>query len=190
MLAGTILIAFWLGARFGRDAAACLAGRPADPVWRLLCALLGPDGYLRTLCAGRRGLSAVYGPGAGAATARGATMALVPGGCVGGPGASDPRRWSAAADRRLDRVVVALGQAWHLDTAPAGLRHHDMGYLLVMAPWFARNLTAVGTPLPVGGTRASGSPSTTTCFVIPPGPMRKAFSPMAWGCCSNRAGRR
>ena len=27
-----------------------------------------------------------------------------------------------------------------------------MAYLLVMLPWFARNLAVIGTPLPVGGT--------------------------------------
>lgn len=58
--------------------------------------------------------------------------------------------------------VVVLLWPWDVlrretrQTGPrlSGLVALIAGYLLVMAPWFLRNLEAVGTPLPVGGTQA------------------------------------
>jgi hypothetical protein len=43
-----------------------------------------------------------------------------------------------------------------------------LGYLLVMSPWFARNLDAIGTPLPVGGMQAIWFTEYNDLFNYPP----------------------
>lgn len=43
-----------------------------------------------------------------------------------------------------------------------------LAYLVVMAPWFARNLTVIGTPLPVGGTQAIWFAEYNDLFAYPP----------------------
>lgn len=44
-----------------------------------------------------------------------------------------------------------------------------LGYLMVMLPWFFRNITAIGTPLPVGGTQAIWYTEYNDIFNYPPG---------------------
>jgi hypothetical protein len=49
------------------------------------------------------------------------------------------------------------------------------GYLLVMAPWFVRNMNAMGKPLPVGGAEAVWYTSYDDLFNYPPGVSADAF---------------
>jgi hypothetical protein len=49
------------------------------------------------------------------------------------------------------------------------------GYLLVMAPWFIRNLEAIGTPLPVGGAHAIWFTEYNDLFNYPPGASVESF---------------
>ncbi len=78
-------------------------------------------------------------------------------------------------------LVVALwpvsGQGWRrgVGAALAGLA----AYLLVMAPWFARNLSVAGTILPAGGLETAWMRSYDEIVNYPPGADLVRF--LAWG---------
>ncbi|MGQ9850220.1 MAG: ArnT family glycosyltransferase [Aggregatilineaceae bacterium] len=89
---------------------------------------------------------------------------------------------------RADGVLLALGvlgasitrrevSGWRglLKAAGVGL----LGYLLVMTPWFVRNLSVLGTPLPLGGTDAIWLRSYDDLVRYPPGSSMADF--LAWG---------
>ncbi len=69
--------------------------------------------------------------------------------------------WKAAPETLKTRVVSA------------GLM--TLAYLLVMLPWFARNLAAVGSPLPVGGAQAIWFTEYNDLFNYPPDANPAAF---------------
>ncbi len=50
-----------------------------------------------------------------------------------------------------------------------------VGYLLIMIPWFARNLDVIGSPLPMGGTQAAWYTEYDDIFNYPPGTEVVAF---------------
>lgn len=51
----------------------------------------------------------------------------------------------------LVALIVALWPGEGLATSLRGAALATLGYLLVMTPWFARNIVALGRPLPTGG---------------------------------------
>lgn len=55
-----------------------------------------------------------------------------------------------------------------ISTRLAWLLIFTAGYLLLMAPWFLRNLDAIGTPLPVGGTQSIWFTQYDDLFNYPP----------------------
>ena len=62
--------------------------------------------------------------------------------------------WRAMSDNDVDEVkaIVFL----------------TLGYLLMMTPWFIRNLDAIGTPLPLGGSQSMWFASYDDLFRFPP----------------------
>lgn len=91
----------------------------------------------------------------------------------------------ARADGLLLLAVLALVPLWPganrrqpALAAAAGL----IAYLLVMAPWFARNLSEIGTPLPTGGTATIWMRSYDELVSYPPGADAADFS--RWGAAN------
>lgn len=77
------------------------------------------------------------------------------------------------ADGLLLLIIGAVLALWPRDPVrlPVRLTRLTMllvAYLLVMSPWFARNLEAIGTPLPLGGTQAIWFRSYDDIFSFPP----------------------
>ena len=65
------------------------------------------------------------------------------------------RGWDGTRHAPLRRIVVSLAAL-------------VVGYLLVMLPYFARNLREIGTPLPLGGTQAIWFREYNDIFNYPP----------------------
>lgn len=88
------------------------------------------------------------------------------------------------ADGLLLLFLVMGAAAWW--RAPGGWRSRSwalgaglLGYLLVMTPWFARNLSVLGTPLPLGGADTIWMRSYDELVNYPPGASVADF--LAWG---------
>jgi 4-amino-4-deoxy-L-arabinose transferase-like glycosyltransferase len=58
------------------------------------------------------------------------------------------------------------GMAWRLRLLSLALM--TLAYLLVMSPWFARNLSLIGSPLPVGGAQGIWFRQYNDIFAYPP----------------------
>ena len=179
MLAGTAYVAFWLGCRFGQTPRhAWLAG---------LITLFGgffarywgatdtfaPYALIGSLCLvltglalqNRRGRHSGLRPyglwllcgimaGLGHLTrADGLLLLIVAWAAILWP------FYRSIEQRRSEGAVVSRGLACAAVLA---------GYLLLMAPWFARNLQAVGTPLSTGGTQAIWFTEYNDLFNYPP----------------------
>ncbi|MFZ4813998.1 MAG: hypothetical protein ACOYL5_05640, partial [Phototrophicaceae bacterium] len=56
-----------------------------------------------------------------------------------------------------------------------------IAYLLAMAPWFARNLTLIGTPLPTGGTQGIWYTEYNDIFAYPPDATPQTLFAEGWG---------
>jgi hypothetical protein len=52
-------------------------------------------------------------------------------------------------------ILVALWPGHSLRNAAIGIGLAVVGYLLIMTPWFLRNLSVIGAPLPIGGFQAA-----------------------------------
>ncbi len=79
----------------------------------------------------------------------------------------------ARADGLLLLLVGIALCGWLWDRVPVGKRLLRLvvlcaAYLLVMSPWFARNLAITGSPLPLGGTQAIWFASYDDLFSYPP----------------------
>jgi 4-amino-4-deoxy-L-arabinose transferase-like glycosyltransferase len=77
------------------------------------------------------------------------------------------------ADGLLLVVVGMLMALWLWDRVSIPSRAARLlilvaAYLLVMSPWFARNLELIGSPLPLGGTQAAWFRSYDNLFSYPP----------------------
>jgi 4-amino-4-deoxy-L-arabinose transferase-like glycosyltransferase len=172
-LAGLVLVAFWLGAKLGWSRRhAWLAGLLVlfsgfyTPFWTTTdtFALYGLLGSLALVAMGR-----------GRETGDWRWYAL--------SGGLSGLAHLARADGLL-LVLVLLGVAlWprkgvtarRLGLAAAGL----VAYLLVMLPWFARNLSLLGTPLPTAGTDTIWMRSYDELVNYPPGTTAAEF--WQWG---------
>jgi 4-amino-4-deoxy-L-arabinose transferase-like glycosyltransferase len=88
-------------------------------------------------------------------------------------GASAALGHLARADGLLLIVVGALMIGWLRDSVPLAIRALRLvvligAYLLVMSPWFIRNLNTIGSPLPLGGTQAIWFREYNDIFSYPP----------------------
>lgn len=76
-------------------------------------------------------------------------------------------------------VIVALWPGLTRRQALIGVMIGIVGYLVVMTPWFIRNLNAVGMLLPVGGFQTAWMRSYDEIVNYPPGADLQQF--LAWG---------
>jgi hypothetical protein len=171
LLAGTACLAYWLGGRIGgADRHRWVAGLLAlfsgffTRFWGAVDTF-APYALIGALClvviglalerGGWRWLAAGILAGLGHLTrADGLLLAL-----VGLALIAWPARWMAPAERERTAFSKRL--------LAAGLLLS--GYLLAMAPWFIRNLEAIGAPLPVGGVQAIWFTEYNDLFNYPPG---------------------
>lgn len=73
-------------------------------------------------------------------------------------------------------LVRGRSEGWALARHSAGAM---LGYLLVMTPWFVRNVLVLGTPLPLGGADTIWMRSYDDLVRYPPGSSLSEF--LAWG---------
>jgi hypothetical protein len=88
-------------------------------------------------------------------------------------GASAALGHLARADGVLLLIVGTLMIGWLWDRVPLRTRALRLlvlvgAYLLVMSPWFIRNLNTIGTPLPLGGAQAIWFREYNDIFSYPP----------------------
>lgn len=76
-------------------------------------------------------------------------------------------------------VLVALWPRHSLRSALIGIALGIAGYLLVMTPWFLRNLSVIGSPLPIGGFQMAWAREYNELFNYPPVIDIRGF--IAWG---------
>lgn len=170
MLAATALMAYWLGGRLGGTArhrwVAGLLTLFSGFFTRFWGATdtFAPYAFFGTLTLVTSGLLALGNP----RTRRIDLLLALAVGVLAGAG------HLTRADGLLLLVVAALAPLW-LGNGMTARRRLILiglvviGYLLVMAPWFVRNLEAVGTILPTGGTDAIWFTSYDELFNYPPG---------------------
>ncbi len=172
-LAGLVVIAFWLGARLnGTRRHAWIAG-----LLVLFGGLFAPFWTTTDTFAlfGLAGSLALVAIGQGRATGGWRWYAL--------GGACSGLAHLARADGVLLVLVLLLVAFWPwgfdarraVRSAAAGL----IAYLLVMSPWFIRNLSEIGTPLPTGGTDTIWLRSYDELVNYPPGARASDF--LDWG---------
>jgi hypothetical protein len=175
MLAGTACIGYWLGGRLGSRRHAWLAGLLTlfsgfYTRWWGATDTFAPYALVGSLCLAFLGLGV----------------------CT--PSSTQKRRalWFALAGvmaglghlTRADGLLLLL-VGWLVILWPSGeaLRPRlfslialTSAYILVMLPWFIRNLNAIGTPLPVGGTQAIWFTEYDDLFNYPPDSSANTFS--------------
>lgn len=182
MLAALACLGFWLGGRLAR-----LDGASDAPVLRYqwVAGLLTLfSGFFTRFW----GATDTFGPYA----ISGALALVLPGLALAAAARGASRRWwmlagaaagfghLARADGLLLLIVGVVAALWPrrwlrgdsqksaaFDGAAIPLLL--VGYLLVMGPWFARNLSETGAILPVGGLDAAWFPSYDALFNYPPG---------------------
>jgi hypothetical protein len=91
---------------------------------------------------------------------------------VGWAAAMWPSRLFARFARREGKTNIPV---LSLQARLIGVGVMMLAYLLVMLPWFARNLNALGTPLPVGGTQSIWFREYDDLFNYPPNSTPAAF---------------
>ncbi len=152
MLAGTAYVAFWLGARLGQTRRhAWLAGLLTLSsgfflrFWGMTDTF-APYALVGSLCLLAMGLGLEQRPSSARFYAAWA-----------GAGALAALGHLTRADGLLLLAVAWIVILWPrpMPGRLQALLLCTAAYLLVMAPWFIRNLNAIGTPLPLGGSQAA-----------------------------------
>ena len=163
MLAITACVGFWLGKRLGGNARhAWLAGLLTlfsgffVSFWGAIDTFT-PYAFVGSLCLLTLGL----------AVERGRLVWWVLAGVFAGLG------HLTRADGMLLLILGVLMAIWLWDRVALSQRTMRIvvlvaSYALVMSPWFARNLTISGSPLPLGGTQAIWFRSYDDLFSYPP----------------------
>ncbi len=172
--AGLVLVAFWLGAYVGGS---------RRHAW--LAALLVMFSGFFTPFWTTTDTFALYGL-VGA-------LALI---AIGHGRSADDWRWYAAGGvcaglahlARADGLLLVgillivawmPGQAFSRKHGIRGMFAGVLAYLFVMLPWFARNMSEIGTPLPIGGTDTIWMRSYNELVNYPPGVEMSHF--WSWG---------
>ena len=173
-LVGLTTLAFWLGARLGKTRRhAWAAGLLVlfsgffTPFWTTTdtFALYGFVGASSLVCMGRGRESGGW------------RWYAVGGACCG-------LAHLTRADGLLLLLILALVALWPGSQLSWKRRYMRAGvgiiaYLLVMLPWFVRNLSEIGTPLPMGGTQTIWLRGYNELVNYPPGVTAGEF--LDWG---------
>lgn len=174
--AGLVTLAFWLGERLGGTRRAAwisallvLLSGFFTPFWATTgtFAVFGLAGSasLVALGLGRERQSARWFSGAGA-LAGAAHLARADGLLLLGV-ALTLALWPDARSSRRASLIRALAAL--------------AGYALIMAPWFARNLSVIGSPLPIGGTATIWLRGYNELVSYPPVASAQAFFDSGFG---------
>jgi 4-amino-4-deoxy-L-arabinose transferase-like glycosyltransferase len=176
---GIVVTGFIVGALLGGRRTAWLAGLLTlfsgfyMPYWTTT-ATFGPFGLAGSLCLLALGLARRSGHRAWYAVAGGlaglAHLARADGLLLVGVVALVALRPTPDRSHALQRLALGL-----------------LAYLVVMAPWFARNLSATGTILPAGGLDTAWMREYDEIAAYPPGATLDSF--LAWGAHSILASR-
>jgi hypothetical protein len=167
MLVGTTFVGYWLGGRLGSRRHAWIAGLLTlfsgfFTRWWGATDTFAPYALVGSLCLVFLGLGVCRPPNA---QKRHALWFLLAGAMAG-----------FGHLTRADGLLLLL-VGWLVILWPSGeglwprifaLVILTCAYILVMLPWFVRNLSAIGTPLPVGGTQAIWFTEYDDLFNYPP----------------------
>ena len=173
MLAGTACIGYWLGRRFGGQRHAWFAGTLTlfsgfFTRWWGATDTFAPYAFIGALCLVFLGLGVAAMPGAN----RHHVLSFALGGVLSGLG------HLTRADGLMLLFVGWLAILWpssgeQQKDVPFQTRTFSImvltgAYLLVMLPWFIRNLDLIGSPLPLGGKQAIWFTEYDDLFNYPP----------------------